>query len=352
MARTGSWVLFALFAVGNGLSAIDDRIIVQSVGNALTKLNEGMKAADNQQTGGATTFQRHSAETLLAEQTVLTNTEVADAVYRANSLAEKQTMAADALCKRDWTRPCPDGWDQVSASTCLAPQWYQGGCAKKQGIVPASSQSKAAFALECKAPWPCLEPASCSEGHDYEACPVGWTEAGDGSCAAANLSASRCSKMYKFAGMSVDEKQELAVACNLTWRCKVSCQRDFSAACPEGWEIVVGLCMAPPTYAGDCSYSVNTTLMDETQKKSFAQSCALQFPCEGTSDGLLKHPTTKRKSLDNGPVDSQTGQIVGSRGYAGVPVGESSETEGRLKRFQWRFQVPSGPIASDGNIHF
>jgi CPW-WPC domain-containing protein len=281
MARTGLWVLIALFAAGNGLSAGPDKIIAQSVGSALKKLNEGMKAADYQQTGDATTFQRHSAAMLLAEQTVLTNTQVADAVSRANSLAEKQTMAADALCKRDWARPCPDGWDQVSASTCLAPQWYQGGCAKRQDIVPASSQSKAAFALKCKAPWQCVELESCLEGHDYEACPVGWTEAGGGSCAGANVSGSRCN-MYKFAGMSVDEKQELAVACNLTWRCKVSCQRDFAADCPEGWQNVLGLCVAPPIYAGDCSYSVNTTLMDETQKKSFAQSCALQFPCEGT----------------------------------------------------------------------
>lgn len=147
-----------------------------------------------------------------------------------------------------------------------------------------STAQKQQIAEDCKAPWPCAD--SCSEGHDYSAvCPLGWHDDGTGFCEAPAHFETHCAKSYDFAEMDVRMRQELATTCGFSWPCLGSCQQDYSKACPENWQEVAmnpGMCMAPSTYAGQCSFSVNTAGMGAEQKSAFARKCATRFPCLGS----------------------------------------------------------------------
>ena len=257
----------------------------QDIGETLREAGAQTAADASHNNGGHSAFQESMLHQLSSDQDVLVNPKVSEVIAETNNIAAHQTVPSDNVCRRNWAQPCPDGWSRLGEN-CLAPPSYEyfGGCRNLQSFTGASVMAKYRFASDCKAPWPCED--HCSSGHDYETCPQGWIDVGAGFCKRQN-SDGKCKSMYKFDDMSIGDKQELAAVCDVKWTCATKCVEDYSKACPQGWSELSGLCIAPPTYAGECVYSVNTTGMTELQKKHFAAKCSVEFPCSGTS--LLRH---------------------------------------------------------------
>lgn len=237
-------------------------------------------AADAGQNGGKSTFQSSYAEALTAKEMVLVNPAVSKVLQQSNGLAQ-QLVDKDGLCERRWSSQCPDGWMSTGDGQCAAPSSYGGSCKKVQSFDSLTTAEKQQIAEECKAPWPCED--ACSEGHDYsELCPEGWHNAGTGFCEAPADFEAKCATSYNFAEMDLRTRQELAETCGFHWKCQGSCQQDFSKACPDEWSDVPmnpGMCMAPATYTGICSFSISTAGMTADQKAAFARKCAARFPC-------------------------------------------------------------------------
>merc|ERR1712176_1689169 len=99
-----------------------------------------------------------------------------------------------------------------------------------------------------------------------------------------------------------------------------------------------GLCMAPSTYAGICSYSVNTSAMVWEQKRSYAQKCGANFPCLG--NGLEAKSTSDQAHalLPDGPV-ADSGEVKGLE-LAAIASASHAKTDWIAQRFA----IPSGPL--------
>lgn len=260
-------------------------------------------AADAGQNDGKSTFQSSYAEALTSKEMVLVNPAVSKVLQQANGLAQN-LVERDGLCERRWTAECPDGW-ALTGGQCAAPSSYGGSCKKVLSFSGMSAAQKQQMSEDCKAPWPCED--SCPAGHDYSAlCPQGWHDDGTGFCEAPAGFETKCARSYDFAEMDSRMRQELAETCDFQWPCQGSCQQDFSKSCPEDWQEVPmnpGVCMAPATYPGVCSFNVNTAGMTAEQKANFARKCATRFPCLGSqtaaaagADGHSSGP------LPDGPV--------------------------------------------------
>lgn len=286
MARITCWMLFFLTVLGS-CRALNS-------GNAGVELGENLGAqvlaaddeiaADASQNGGKSTFQSAYAEALTSKETVLVNPAVSKVLEQSNGLAQS-LVEKDGLCKRQWDLECPDGWTLSGDGQCAAPASYGGACKKVQTFSGMSSMQKQQVAEDCKAPWPCAD--ACEGGHDYSvACPEGWHDDGTGFCEAPAGYETQCARSYDFAEMDVSMRQELAETCGFSWPCQGSCNQDFSKTCPEDWQEVPlnpGMCTAPATYSGICSFSVKTADMSADQKSAFARKCAVRFPCSGSS---------------------------------------------------------------------
>merc|ERR1712176_1161154 len=90
--------------------------------------------------------------------------------------------------------------------------------------------------------------------------------------------------------------------CDLQWGCRASCGQDFRSQCPEGWQNQSSLCVAPITYAGVCSYSVDMASMNEAQKRSFASTCSVKFPCMATNTNRVPSEGYNGKYQHDGPI--------------------------------------------------
>lgn len=194
---------------------------------------------------------------------------------------------------------------------------------------------------------------SCPEGRDYDKqlCPRGWSEIGDGFCVRGDVpkTAAKCGSKYHFAGMNVRDKEDLAASCLLEWPCLESCARDYTARCPEGWaHIGEGLCTAPPTYAGDCSYSVNTTGMRDRQKLAFENKCSVPFPCLGRSTTNTAGTSVTAHLFEDGPIEFGIGRVVAAAGGGETQVRDEVRT---MVPFL-DTSMPSGAITSHGDIKF
>merc|ERR1719512_323757 len=128
----------------------------------LSSVSASLRIGGREGDRASASFQRSLADTLYGKQDALTSPEIVQAVAHANSLAEHH-MLGDGICARDWSQPCPDGWELVGASACRAPNSYRGGCGRLQRFGSASLPAKANFAVNCKAPWPCSGADECTQ---------------------------------------------------------------------------------------------------------------------------------------------------------------------------------------------
>lgn len=279
----GVWICLVCLPTGLSLHlqtrVPSGREVGEQVGANIREADQEV-AAEVGQNGGKSEFQSSYGQTLTAGEMVLVNPAVAKVFYEVNRLSGT-LIERDGLCKRRWEAKCPDGWALAGNSQCVAPAAYGGACKRVRSFAELSAVEKQKIAEECKSPWPCED--DCPEGRDYsELCPEGWSDNGGGFCEAPAEYNTTCATFYDFAEMDLKTKEELAQTCNFKWKCKAGCQQDFSNACPESWSEVPlspGTCMAPATYAGVCSFSVNTTHMTMEQRAAFGAKCAVTWPC-------------------------------------------------------------------------
>lgn len=216
----------------------------------------------------------------------LVNENVSETIAHANLVADTaQNHALSSACPKNWEATCPDGWTHYPGSgVCRAPN-SDGSCSRVPSDLAVAEKKQ--ISVECSAPWPCQ--GMCSGiGTNYDIpCPIGWTNLPGGYCKAVKAGKSRqCPTIGKFTSMTVGQKQDLSFRCNLSWPCRTSCEQNFSATCPESWTEIeqnAGACAAPPSYAGDCEFIVNTAGMNVAQKRAFALRCSVEFPCAESS---------------------------------------------------------------------
>jgi len=281
--QRGSLTLFFACYVCSDVRALDflraspDRELGQHIGELVRDV--GKRAA----AGERSTFHASVVDVINSAEEGLVNPAVSEVVAEANSLAAHALIQPDPMCNRNWSQPCPDGWSLQGRDACLASSSYAGPCKHTQSFLGSNRLDKYKFSLSCKSPWPCDD--SCTEGHDYDACPIGWRDLGSGFCKSSSgvSETPQCLSEYKFDDMSILEKQEFGRICGFEWVCASTCLQDYSKQCPKAWTEMLGLCAAPAIYAGDCGYSINTTGMNENQKRSFAEKCVAAFPCLGGS---------------------------------------------------------------------
>jgi len=176
-------VVLPCMTVGMVVPTDSNKKLGRALATSVSESLQAMKALENQGLGDDASFRQGMLETLMSKQEVLTNPEVNRVIERANSLAEHQTIPEDAVCLRDWSRPCPDGWEDAGAIGCVAPASYKGGCKGIQHFDAARDRRrKFDFASACSAPWACAGNDECPLGRDYESCPLGWVSVGRGFC--------------------------------------------------------------------------------------------------------------------------------------------------------------------------
>ena len=211
--RAGCAFLFAQVAAAYHLRANGGPRGAEALGAAL-------RAAGAEMAGGSTdeqaAFRSAFAGEFAAQELVPVNAAVARVVDEANMLASTQHTADGGACARNWEAPCPDGWSAGGNLLCEAPGSYDGGCAKLHSFQSVGVDSRAVFASECSAPWPCAD--GCAEGRNYDGCPASWVDSGDGYCSGGG--GGPCLSEYKFDTMSIAHKQELSLSCSIEWPCR------------------------------------------------------------------------------------------------------------------------------------
>ena len=260
----------------DGLRAAGKSEVAESIGDAVKNIDRLYASHFNH--GGpqeTSAFGESIAAGLSSQESVLVNPEVSRVVAEGNSLAAAKIVDDRGACKRNFDAPCPSGWLQLGSAHCAAPASYAGGCPRMQTFDGRSLIAKVKFANDCDAPWPCA--TDCAAGVDFDSCPEGWTDNGDGYCSSSG--ASTCLPSYKFSAMSISQKEELASVCGFEWPCRGACDENYDAPCPEGWASIGDECVGPLTYAGDCDFSFTTKGMTNAQKQALAGSCGVRFPC-------------------------------------------------------------------------
>ena len=102
---------------------------------------------------------------------------------------------------------------------CSSPRGYSGGCATAQYFNGMDKAARAQFAEDCDAPWPCA--GECAGGADFDACPTGWSDAGDGFCSQTTTPTdATCPTIINFAELGGREREELARVCSIAWPCR------------------------------------------------------------------------------------------------------------------------------------
>ena len=270
------FVVLAYSQPARGLRAAGNSQEAESIGDAIKNIDRQYASHFNH--GGSeetSAFGQSIAAELQAQDSVLVNSEVSRVVAEGNALAATKIVDDRDTCSRNLKAPCPSGWLQVGSAHCAAHASYAGGCPRMQSFNGRSLTARVKFANDCDAQWPCA--TDCASGLDFDNCPAGWADSGDGYCS--STGASTCLPSYKFNAMSISQKEELASVCGFEWPCRATCNQNYDAPCPAGWASIGDECVGPRTYAGECDFSFTTRGMTTAQKQALAESCGVSFPC-------------------------------------------------------------------------
>jgi len=201
-----------------------------------------------------------------------------------------------AFCPRDFSKACPEGWEETQDKKCQAPKSYHGPCSKVANMrdFVGSSEKKFSFEQKCLVSWPCLDGIRGRE-RDYEAkCPLGWIEMSNGFCQAPASFAvsSQCPEQISFENASPSEKESFSLLCNVDFPFieRGNCKRDLTSRCPIGWlDVNDGVnCEAPESYAGKCERIAAYGKLDDAKKQEKIRTCDVDWPCLGEwTEGLL-----------------------------------------------------------------
>jgi len=148
------------------------------------------------------------------------------------------------------------------------------------------------------------------EHRDYVAeCPEGWQKIGS-RCNAPLSYRGPCSATQDVTDDSEAAKRQLEAACFVQWPCRNACLPDYSSTCPLNWiDMGNGVCDAPAAYSNHCPKRVRMT--DEIFKRSFANECAVHWPCRKSCEEDFGQPCPEDWVLSDGICE------VGNRPYNG-----------------------------------
>ena len=112
---------------------------------------------------------------------------------------------------------------------------------------------------------------------DMSGCPTSWADQSDGVCEPPEDYDGLCSAI-DVRGLNHEQKEDFAWKCRASWPCAPSCKLDF-ATCPDSWDNLDGLCLAPSTYDGTCSPAMLFASFTSQQKAEWASRCSARWPC-------------------------------------------------------------------------
>lgn len=119
---------------------------------------------------------------------------------------------------------------------------------------------------------------SCNRDYSLP-CPEGWTAMEDGDCSAPTGYDGMCPSKMSFAKMTPKEKGVQASKCSTSFPCVGAYAQDYSQSCPEGWTNDVGSdCFAPTSYTGPCVTRKSFVAYGESDKASWAHTCGVAWP--------------------------------------------------------------------------
>lgn len=187
----------------------------------------------------------------------------------------------------DFTSPCPRGWEELGEDTCLAPLSYTGMCDMLLHIPSTwGLAQKKTWMHSCGGEdavrWPCTD--QCDPDASRDSCPVNWVELSDGLCDAPLSNGGPCSEMRVQRDIGGDDLKEFETYCGIAdIPCPLRCTQNFTAACPDAWILVDGLCIAPSSYAGrPCLPFQNLAGLSEQDKEMWSTLCFAPFSCTNT----------------------------------------------------------------------
>lgn len=161
---------------------------------------------------------------------------------------------------------------------------------------------------------------------DYsKACPVGWADLGDATtCLAPFNYRGACPAKVTFGGLSSADKSATAARCNSVFPCVGAYISNYEAACPDGWTVDGGDCVAPATYSGPCVGRKSFTGFNFLEKASWGAACGIAWPRR--SAGATRNEGFAKKSCaadHNSPcpsgwsLDGDSGTCRASTDYHG-----------------------------------
>ena len=112
---------------------------------------------------------------------------------------------------------------------------------------------------------------------DMSGCPTSWADRSDGVCEPPEDYDGLCNAV-DVKGLSHEQKEDFAWKCRASWPCALSCKLNF-ATCPDSWDNLDGLCLAPSTYDGTCSPAMLFSSFTSQQKAAWASMCSVRWPC-------------------------------------------------------------------------
>ena len=112
---------------------------------------------------------------------------------------------------------------------------------------------------------------------DMSGCPTSWADQGSGVCDPPEDYDGLCTTI-DVKGLSQEQREDFAWKCKASWPCALSCKLDFGT-CPNEWNNVDGLCLAPSTYDGKCSPAMLFSSFTSQQKAEWAAMCSARWPC-------------------------------------------------------------------------
>lgn len=132
-------------------------------------------------------------------------------------------------------------------------------------------------------------------------CPEGWADAGDGNTCMAPVSyEGKCGPLLNLGGFTPSQKRQQAAKCGMSYACLDACTPDASKPCPLGWlEDVNHDCLAPVGYSGRCVGRKNFEGMRKTEKKLWADTCDVTWPCRRTHQDAIEVARMQTKGVFN-----------------------------------------------------
>ncbi|CAA9990330.1 CPW-WPC family protein [Plasmodium knowlesi strain H] len=191
-------------------------------------------------------------------------------------------------CRKDYSRPCAEGWHQVNASReCVAPLSYRGPCPRFLQMENKTTK-KRLLEGECRIFWPCLD--QCERNYSLQ-CPEQWAPEDEKTCRPLAIYEGTCLPSHDFSNMTDAQKEIWSNKCETDWPCMASCKKDYSRGCPQGWtKEKDGSCYAPVKYSGPCLSRMSLLNVDEDMKVALEKLCNVSFPCVETCDLDMNDP--------------------------------------------------------------